>query len=366
MVVSLLYTPSTGYSWFKLLTFATVVITIIIPFIYPRFDVRRFVHGFVYLASLLNFVYTAVFPKLFASYMSFYQNREFVVKYLDIGYLSGLVILLAIFVGSRIKPWIRIPVIAVNFSALVISAARGPMIFFALVLVARGIVSAFSLFKKKWTFNKKNIALLVSGLVVVGAGFYYFLGRYFPLIERVIRRLSILFDPQSSSIAERLNQIFFSIRSIFENAANFIFGKGIGSFGIVYSGTDEKLYPHNVLLEIGFELGFIGIFLFVFLLFLYFKRIRFNLSFLAIFFYLLLNSLKSYSLVDSRIMFGVVGILFIMVCDSPVHRAVTMPHSAPNSHNQKLLEVQEPFHEKVPGGRNQKEFNGPKEGNNNE
>jgi O-antigen ligase len=122
----------------------------------------------------------------------------------------------------------------------------------------------------------------------------------------------MLLDPQeSASILERLTQVSYSFGRIFENAANFLFGLGIGSFGILYEGVDERNYPHNVILEIWFELGMIGIILFILLLFLYFKKIRNRLNFVLIFLYLLLNSLKSYSLVDLRIMFGMLSVILI-------------------------------------------------------
>lgn len=36
------------------------------------------------------------------------------------------------------------------------------------------------------------------------------------------------------------------------------FGSGVGSFAIYYSGIDEKLYPHNIFLEVLSELGLVG------------------------------------------------------------------------------------------------------------
>jgi hypothetical protein len=134
------------------------------------------------------------------------------------------------------------------------------------------------------------------------------------LLERSITRLLMLLDPQqSSSILERITQVSYSFGRIFENVGNFLFGLGIGSFGILYEGIDERNYPHNVILEIWFELGFIGMILFLLLLLVYFKKIRLRLNFVLIFIYLLLNSLKSYSLIDLRIMFGMLSVLLIYI-----------------------------------------------------
>jgi hypothetical protein len=120
-----------------------------------------------------------------------------------------------------------------------------------------------------------------------------------------------VFDPQSASVAKRFDQIYYSLDRIFDNAVNFLFGSGIGSFGVLYEGIDGRQYPHNVILEISFELGIIGVILFIILLLLYFKKLRHNLNFVLIYLFLFLNSLKSYSLVDSRVMFGILSVLLV-------------------------------------------------------
>ena len=153
---------------------------------------------------------------------------------------------------------------------------------------------------------------MTAGLGIFAGAFYYLMDRYALLLERSVSRLLMLLDPQySASITTRISQVSFSLDKIFENAGNFFFGLGVGSFGILFEGEDERLYPHNAILEIGFELGIVGVILFIILVFLYFKKLRFNLNFLLIFVYLFLNSMKSYSLVDSRVMFGILSVLLL-------------------------------------------------------
>ena len=166
---------------------------------------------------------------------------------------------------------------------------------------------------------------MIVGVGLLGTAAYYLIDRYALLLERSISRLMMLLDPKGSeSIVERITQVSYSFDRIFENAGNFLFGLGIGSFGILYEGVDERSYPHNVMLEIWFELGLLGILLFILLLLVYFKKIRLRFNFILIFIYLLLNSLKSYSLIDLRIMFGILSVLLIYLSFSPPD--VLTPH----------------------------------------
>jgi O-antigen ligase len=315
IVATLTYTQSQTYCFIKTGMFLTDVIALLFPLLYRGFNFRRFLSWFVYIGTGLISIYTLLLPKLFSSYMRFYSNREFIIKYLDIGYLSGLNVLLIAFAFPRMKRITRILLIGVNALSLLVTAARGPIVFLSLVLLVKLMVEAVRFFRTSWTFSFKNIFYLLVGLGLLGAGASYMADKYSALLERTVRRLLLLLDPSSSSVAKRLSQIDFSLDHIFHNAASFLFGTGIGSFGIIYDGIDQRQYPHNVILEIWFELGVIGVILFLVMLLIYFKKICFNFNFVLIFTYLMLNSMKSYSLMDSRLMFGILGIILLYAID---------------------------------------------------
>jgi O-antigen ligase len=311
IILSLIYTRSPEYCYLKTLRFLTLLIALVFPFVYRGFKPDRFFKYFLYTGSGLVFVYAALMPKFYAGYVSRYENRDFVIKYLDIGYLAGIMILLLIFACRNMKPVIRLGLMLISFIALVISAARGPILFLALVLFIRLAIIVIKLLKQKWRFSPRNILYLAGGVGGFAAAIYYLTDKYAIMLERTFKRLMLVFDPLSGSVAKRFDQIYFTLGTIFESVYSFFFGLGIGSFGIVYDGVDERQYPHNVILEIWFELGIIGVTLFAILLLLYFKKIRLNLNFLLIFIFLFLNSMKSYSLVDSRVMFGILSILIL-------------------------------------------------------
>ncbi len=325
MIITLTYTRSPGYCYIKVIMFLTCAVALVFPFVYRGFKVGRFLRHLVYMGSGLIFIYTALLPNLYAAYQRSYENREFVVKYLDIGYLAGIIILVLAFASPKMNRVLKILLIGFNGSALIVTAARGPIVFLAIVLLIKFGISVAPFIRKKWKLNFKNIVVLLTGITLVGAGISYLLDKYAPLIERSLHRLLLLFDPYSASVAKRFSQIGFSLDSIFKDIWHFLFGTGIGSFGFIYDGMDERNYPHNVILEIGFETGIIGVILFVLVLLLVFKKIRHDLNLTLIFTYLMLNSLKSFSLVDSRIMFGMVGILLLAAREVMAPTPVTHP-----------------------------------------
>jgi hypothetical protein len=312
MIITLIYTRSPLYCYTKIFLFLTVIVAVVFPFLYRGFDARRFFHWFSYVGTGLIFIYTALFPSVYASYLKDVEYRGMVIKYLDIGYLAGALILILAFACPRMKPFVKLLLIGINAWTLIVCAARGPLLFLLFVLLIKFTVSFISFIKKSRKLNFKALVYMTAGMGIFAGAFYYLMDRYALLLERSVSRLLMLLDPQySASITTRISQVSFSLDKIFGNAANFLFGLGIGSFGILFEGEDERLYPHNAILEIGFELGIVGVILSIILVFLYFKKLRFNLNFLLIFVYLFLNSMKSYSLVDSRVMFGILSVLLL-------------------------------------------------------
>jgi len=326
MVVTLIYSVSPGYSYIKVFMFLSNLVAVLIPFIYKGFNTKRFFHFFAYMGSGLILLYTALITDIYTSYLKDVDYKDMVTRYLHIGYLAGVIILILAFVCPQMNKFIKLLLIGLNTWTLLVSSARGPLLFLVFVLLIRFAVS-FVTFIKSWRLNFKNVFYMVAGVGLLGTAAYYLIDRYALLLERSISRLSMLLDPGGGeSILERITLVTYSFDRILENAGNFLFGLGIGSFGILYEGVDERNYPHNVMLEIWFELGLIGVILFILLLLVYFKKIRPRLNFVLIFIYLLLNSLKSYSLIDLRIMFGMLSVLLLhLTLTSSSSEAMTPP-----------------------------------------
>lgn len=311
MCITLFYTPSPGYAYTKIFLFLTNLVAFLFPLAYKDFNFQRFTRLFIFVGTLFIVLYLLLVPRNYSSYIS--ENLEISGKYLDISYLAALDVLLVTLLHPylEINQWTKLGFIGVNLAAIIIAGARGPLVFMILALVLYVICHPrlLSRFLGRWSL-KKILAIGLS-IVILGVGLYKTLGSYADNIERALGRLSMVTDAESSSLAVRFDQIYFAVEKICANALNFLFGSGIGSFGILYAGEDVRLYPHNIILETWFELGVIGVIILLLFFLFYINKIKLNSPSFYIFFYLLLNSLKSSSLVDLRIMFGILACLIV-------------------------------------------------------
>jgi hypothetical protein len=138
--------------------------------------------------------------------------------------------------------------------------SRGPVIAVLIVY----------LIKQSYFIKKRNLVLLLLGIIVFIIIGFIFIGGY-------------LFETDFYSLYARLD--------LFEDLTNFDFnyikGAGIGSFAFLISGEDIRYYPHNVFLEIFFENGIVGILLFSILLFLFFRSFKPNMiNLLCLYFFI--------------------------------------------------------------------------------
>lgn len=313
LILSLLYTVSPQYSYIKTFLFLTNLVAFLFPLTYKNFDFQKFVKYFVYIGSVFIVLYLALVPRSYSAYMS--ENLEISGKYLDIGYLAALNVLLLMLLMPHLemKRWLKLGFIGVNLAAVVITGARGPQVFMILALLVYVFGNPKLIHRFLGHLDLKKILIIGISVMILAVGLYKTLSNYMDNIERNLQRLSLVTDIESSSLAVRFDQIYFAVEKIFENAVNFLFGNGIGSFGILYAGEDVRLYPHNIILETWFEMGATGVMILLLFLLCYIKKIKLNSPSFYIFFYLLLNSLKSSSLVDLRIMFGIFACLIVFV-----------------------------------------------------
>jgi len=131
----------------------------------------------------------------------------------------------------------------------------------------------------------------------------------------------VLTQGGGASFLLRMDFFKSSLKAFYENP---ILGLGIGGFSIYYSGIDRRLYPHNMILEVGSELGILG-------LASYFFLVTFGLSYLLSFYknyekekkysYLLimvlsvfvfsfLNTMISGDINNNRLFFAWIGVIY--------------------------------------------------------
>jgi len=119
---------------------------------------------------------------------------------------------------------------------------------------------------------------------------------------------------QDHSTGVRLVLMGEACDGIFKDLGSFLFGYGIGSFGEVAKGTDIRLYPHNMILEVWFELGLVGLLLLLaWVFFIIWKMRSMPSRFISywVLFYVFLNLMKSSSLIDIRTEFAFLGLFVV-------------------------------------------------------
>ncbi len=141
--------------------------------------------------------------------------------------------------------------------ALLVSGARGPMVLVVgavILAVIAGIVIG-SLPNNRPAVAGYAIATAIAGSALATVAHEL----------RGMRRILQLAEGPGSSLGTRFDYWLATIDSF--GMDMLLFGEGLGSWPVhVYYHADAQYYPHNILLEVLFELGAIGLLLFVALL----------------------------------------------------------------------------------------------------
>lgn len=126
---------------------------------------------------------------------------------------------------------------AAIFGALIISGSRGPLIavVISLLLYLYG--------RRELSFGGLFASIVATSLIMLVLGIF---------------TASYVFDTEFYSVYHRFDATSFAI----DQPISF-FGKGISSFGYYYLGEDVDIYPHNLLAELYFEIGVVGVLLFL-------------------------------------------------------------------------------------------------------
>ncbi len=322
LLMTLVYTYSSSYGFWKAILWLTVFIAFYYPFVIRVNPKLLFTLLFVF-SLVATLIYIS---KLDASISGAdpgeLDSGNFVASfYLLIGYLWGIVYLSLLYRKEFFwegllfeKHYMHIFALLIALFLLFTTAARGPLVFCVLLtcpLVAywfyKRLIRGFEAWHVVMLFiGGAGVVVLVSIIALSLSG-----GDFDPqggVLSRTLFRLSLLFsDDKGASVGARIGYIEKSIKFISDK---YILGYGIGSFTVVTTGVDERGYPHNIILEVWFELGMVGLIVFVcFLLSCAFAIKNASLYGMIIFLYLMLNALKSSSLTDLRIMFGVLAVV---------------------------------------------------------
>jgi O-antigen ligase len=316
VTASYFYTSAPDYGGTKLTRFLLIgTLLFLAPFfiIFTEDDFRHFARIFIGFSAI-----TAV--QLIGNLEIRSQDSDGDITRIGAGWLMGMAILLLLFYPlSRIRQRQRVLLILLLplFSfGLMASAARGPI--FALTIAA--LIGMATLLKEGRLRATTAAALLL--FLVAGVGGAYLVLRQTDLGKYTAKagELELLFTEGAAS-GTAANRMGFYQATISAIPNQPLLGSGIGSWSTFYYGNDQRNYPHNLLLEIAFEEGLVGLTAFLALLLLVgvsiVRMLRASRShFLALallVLYCLIVSLFSGDLDDNRVLWLWIGVT-LAVC----------------------------------------------------
>jgi len=315
MIFSLSYTSSQSSSLTKTINFGTMAMAFYFPLLVKSFNIEKFMHS----VTSIIFIVSVIFLNFYTSYLDRDETvilalgeekaLQMTALYLTISWLNGILVLYYFFQKQN-NAWMKWVPLLIAFAILISAGGRGPLIFTVLIL---GIYFIYQLLQSIFTFQLNRLTLPVLILIIIASATIFIVvntnltkgNPSLNLLNNTVERLVGLVneDGGGASAHSRITNAKFSIEKINQNP---FWGYGVGSYGYEMTKIDYLDYPHNIFLEIWFELGYIPLLIFLFLLYKIYQHIdpKYCAWCMALFFYFLLNVLKSSSLIDIRMMLG--------------------------------------------------------------
>jgi O-antigen ligase len=249
-------------------------------------------------------------------------HEIFYSDYIDLGRINLLASLLIIFyfIGNSKNIIIKFrwgALFFINIFGAFSSRGRMPVLAFIGTLLFLGTSSLFSLLIKKSPAKEKILKTIFCTSSIVLLSFIFFYKQF----SNLIMRMALLTQGGGESLLVRLDLFKSSFEAFYENP---ILGLGVGGFSTYYSGVDQQLYPHNIILEIGSELGILGLTSYFFLIgfcLIYFLALQKKytekkeyhsllIMVLAASVFMFLNTMVSGDINGNRLFFTWIGIIY--------------------------------------------------------
>ncbi len=285
----------------------------------------RFIFVFIILAIIMTF--DIITGGLTPGEVSFREALG--SNYLAVGRISGIAVIFSLSLLFMIKKvFYKICLIflmGIFTFSMFVSGGRGPLLAFILsVLFIFIYLLLFHLLKREGSqiFIEKKILKLIRYLLLFFILVSFIVFYFHDYFLTIFYRLSLLEELSGASIEERLRLYKSALDAI---KISPIVGVGIGGFSVFYRGYDalRGMYPHNIFLEISSELGFLGLFSFLFMILktilIAFSNIKtsktkndfyLSLGLLMTLFFMLINSSISGDINDNRLLFVILGLIY--------------------------------------------------------
>lgn len=308
LLISLIYTPSKSYGKEKAVLFGICILF----FIYPLFirnlnlDLLNKLYLFIIVPIIIWFILSKYlyYSPMNSGYsivrIEFYDIRN---QYLGLGLLICFFTILQVYLKKT-----RL-LIALSLILLLGLGSRGSLLFLAFTLLIWKWKELASFLQFGIRISKRIGKIIFLSSFILIPLIYFKFNQITQVFYLGLYRFQSLIGPGTDISSQgRVSRMFFAIEQIFGSFKAFVFGNGIGSYGLLYTGKDVREYPHNLFLEIWFELGVFS--LIIFLLFLitpfYFRRPALPKVLVICF---LLHAMKSGDLTSLWILFFAYGLL---------------------------------------------------------
>ncbi len=316
----LLYTESRQYGFDKALRFIFLTGWAFfgVPFLLSDFQsLRYFSWALVTISTAMAIDALVGYPGIgqVGFVTSFGSNYIALARAGGIGLLTTVGLLLPIEQRSLVRMLLWI-VAALQLWAVLTAGARGPVLSLALAFLL-----FFMLSVRNFPYFRVDRFALRLGVVIFMVFVILALGGMQKLFPTLAFRVKLALTEGGSSVLTRLD-LYRAAADLWNNSL--IFGGGTGQFGVAVRGEDVRLYPHNIVLELGAENGFIGVFIFgalivvAFAIGFTFLRSEKSLARAVVRYVLvaccfaLLNAMISGDINDNRILFTFVGMIGVV------------------------------------------------------
>jgi O-antigen ligase len=332
--VGMTYTPGPLYGEDKLLRFLTLTTFALFGpwfLLQSEKSIRRFLVLFAVLSSAMSVDVLFEFRFLPGRQSGF--GSAFGSSYLGLGSVAGEGVLILAFyllpvALSRLRKALVVAAIGLGVFGVFVAGAKSPPLALACTVLAVAIFYSAKVAARQFhrrRIPRPHVVLLrelgalagLIGLIVIE--FHEYLLTFF------VRSSDFLADPTDTQW-DRVEFYHQALDSILRFPSGLI-GLGFGGFGKHYYGFDAPrgYFPHNLLLEVGSELGIIGLVCFVLMLYWAFAGVIRNLNaqlekryFLGVTLIILLFYMNVYfsfhgDINDARVIFTWVGCSFAFV-----------------------------------------------------
>jgi O-antigen ligase len=299
------YSPSKSYYLEKMVKVFFNLMAFIAPIVIIKTNINflflKKTALFFFIGALLLIVYN-----WFANGLEifFVENIDADVKlpnYMSVSYLLGSFILFFHERKSLFYNMLKL----VSFLFIILLASKGVFLFMILIFLLD--------FRRLKIFRKENLKYIISSSVLFVAYLVFSAQNIFQhLGDRIF--IGSDFEQDQSSLV-RLKLLNDSFNLIMDN---FFWGIGIGGFGILAENADERLAPHNIIVEVFLETGLVGFLFLGFLVYYFYQAFKKTtifeyekseyLSYLYPYLFIFLGDLVSGIMEDSRLNYFWLGL----------------------------------------------------------